>query len=101
MNVMHKLFDENTICFDQIVDRLSSYTPTNFQQLFSRKFSFIWEINVAGKSLNPKLATSNDHNFWSAWQNPTFFGALESSRQGAPFHTTHSQFDHTTRDRDH
>jgi hypothetical protein len=30
MNVTHKLLDENTICLNQIVDRLSSYTLTNF-----------------------------------------------------------------------
>jgi hypothetical protein len=102
---MHNPLNENIIYLCCIIDWLSSYTPTNFQQLSSRKFSLIWEINVAGKpSLklpNLKLATSNDHNFWSAQQNPTFFGALESSRQGAPFDTTHSQFDHTTRERDH
>jgi len=50
---------------------------------------------------NPKLATSNDHNFWLAQRNPTFFGALESSRQGTPFETTHSQFGHTTKERDY
>jgi hypothetical protein len=105
MNVTHKPLDENTICFNQIVDRLSNYTPTNFQQLFPRKCPLIWEIDVVGKS-SPKtvertLVTSNDHNFCSAWQNPTFFGALESSRRGVPCHTTHSQFGHTTKERDH
>jgi hypothetical protein len=101
----HNPFNENTIYFCRIVDWLSSYTPINFQQLSSRKFSLIWEINIAGKpSLklsNPKLAFSNDHNFWSAQRNPTFFGVLERSRQGGPFDTTHSQFSHTTRERDH
>jgi hypothetical protein len=37
-NVTHEPLDENTICLNQIVDRLSSYTPTNFQQLSPRKF---------------------------------------------------------------
>jgi hypothetical protein len=41
MNVMHKSFDENTICLDQIVDWFSSYTPTNFQQLSSKKIPLI------------------------------------------------------------
>jgi hypothetical protein len=41
MNVTHKPLDENTICFDQIIDWLSSYTPTNFQQLSSRKVPLI------------------------------------------------------------
>ncbi len=104
-NITHNPLNKNTICLCRIVDWLSSYTPTNVQQLSSRKFSLIWEINVAGKpSLklsNPKLATSNDHNFWSAQRNPTFFGALEISHQGAPFDTTHSQLSHTTRERDH
>jgi hypothetical protein len=30
-----------------------------------------------------------------------FFGALEIFRQDAPFHTTHSQFGHTTKEQDH
>jgi hypothetical protein len=38
MNVTHKPFDGNTIYLDQIIDRLSSYTPTNFQQLSLRNF---------------------------------------------------------------
>jgi hypothetical protein len=38
INVTHKLFDENTICFDQIIDQLSSYTPTSFQQKISTTF---------------------------------------------------------------
>jgi hypothetical protein len=38
---------------NQIVDKLSSYTPTNFQQLSPRKFPLIWEINIVGKS-SPK-----------------------------------------------
>jgi len=54
MNVTHKPLNENTIYLDQIVDRLSSYTPTNFQQLSSRKFPLVWEIDVAGK-LSPKI----------------------------------------------
>ncbi len=41
MNITHKPLDENKICFDQIVDWFSRYTPTNFQQLFSRKFPLI------------------------------------------------------------
>jgi hypothetical protein len=40
-NVTHKPLDENTICLGQIVDQLFSYTPTNFQQLSSRKFPLI------------------------------------------------------------
>jgi hypothetical protein len=54
MNVTHKPFDGNTICFDWIVDRLSRYTPTNFQQLSWKKFPLIWEINVTGKP-SPKI----------------------------------------------
>jgi hypothetical protein len=101
MNVTHKPLDENTICLDEIVDRLSSYTPINFQQLFPRKFPLIWEIDVVGKS-SPKTvehepktieytpAISNDHNFWSARRNLMLFGALESFRWGAFFYSTHS-----------
>jgi hypothetical protein len=40
-NITHNPLNESTICLCQIINRLSSYTPTNFQQLSSRKFPLI------------------------------------------------------------
>jgi len=96
---MHKPLDENTICLNQIVDLLSNYIPTNVQQLSSRKFPFIWDIDIVGnhQTLNQQLQMIITFDPLI----PTFFGALESSHQGAPFHTIHSQFGHTTKEQDH
>jgi hypothetical protein len=67
MNIMHKALDENIVCLDRIVDKLSSYIPTNFQQLSSRKFHFFEKLmsleNRHQKLSNLKPVTSNDHNF--------------------------------------
>jgi hypothetical protein len=40
---MHKSFNENTICLSQIIDRLFSYIPTNFQELSLRKMFHLFE----------------------------------------------------------
>jgi hypothetical protein len=70
----------------QLLPIFSNFLQGNFH--LSDKLMLL--KNRHQKSSNPKPKTSNDHNFWSIRRNPTFFGVLESSRQGAPFHTIHS-----------
>jgi hypothetical protein len=64
-NLTHKPLNENTICFDQIVVRLSSYTPANFQQLSLRKFHLSEKLtsleNHHQKPSNTNQKSSNAH----------------------------------------
>jgi hypothetical protein len=67
MNVTHKPLDENTIYLDQIVDRLSSYILLIFSNFLQGNFHLSEKLmsleNHHQKPSNPKLTTSNDHNF--------------------------------------